>query len=98
MRERDKQGKQILGKVSYLVDGADRTTLHAVTEAGVMWRTVSGRGRIHPGARQAGHAFDSGTPPGSVNCMSHEEVRGLEVDSRSDVSSPGCILYEILTA
>jgi serine/threonine-protein kinase len=38
-----------------------------------------------------------GTIMGSVNYMSPEQVRGEDVDGRSDIFSFGCMLYEIIT-
>jgi tetratricopeptide (TPR) repeat protein len=56
-----------------------------VTDFGLSKRAVEGTGT------------SSGRPLGSVHYMSPEQIRGEQVDARSDTYALGCLLYECLT-
>jgi len=54
-------------------------------------------GSLAPNAKSQGPSTASGLIFGTVGYMSPEQVRGEEVDHRSDVFAFGAILYEMLT-
>ena len=106
LRERGRLGLaealEILGQVADALDHAHANgVVHRDVKPANIMIERSGRVKVMDfgiaKVEQGGNLTSTGLIMGTPNYMSPEQAKGLKVDSRADVFSLGCVLYECLS-